>query len=112
MINRVLLLNASNGKSIDISLAGFQFESEVVARASDFLFDEDCRMLTCSAEDLVVLKAFAGRNKDWADVEGILIRQKLQLDFKYIFKQLKPLCELKEEPEIIDQLKKMIEDVK
>jgi hypothetical protein len=30
---------------------------------------------TCSAEDLIVYKAFADRPRDWVDVKGILLRQ-------------------------------------
>jgi hypothetical protein len=30
---------------------------------------------TCSAEDLIVLRAFADRSKDWVDIEGVIIRQ-------------------------------------
>jgi len=32
-------------------------------------------LTTCSAEDLVVHKVFAGRGLDWGDVERVLIRQ-------------------------------------
>lgn len=49
-------------------------------------------------------KAFAVRAKDWLDVEGILIRQSRQLDWTYIRRQLKPLAELKESPEMLDEL--------
>ena len=47
---------------------------------------------------------FAGRGQDWVDVERIIVRQTGQLDWKYIRLQLQPLAELKDTPEIIDQL--------
>jgi hypothetical protein len=53
-----------------------------------------------------VLKAFAARPKDWLDVEGIIIRQAGKLDWAYIHRQLQPLAELKEEPEIMDELQR------
>jgi predicted nucleotidyltransferase len=59
---------------------------------------------TCSAEDLIVLKAFAGRGQDWVDVERIVVRQTGKLDWDYIRDQLRPLAALKEAPEILDQL--------
>ena len=61
---------------------------------------------TCSAEDLVVLKAFAGRGQDWVDVERIIVRQTGKLDWNYIREQLQPLAELKEMPDILDQLER------
>lgn len=106
--NRVLLLSASNGVSVDISLSGLPFEEQMIKRSTPFLFSSDCSLITCSAEDLIVLKAFADRPRDWMDVEGIIIRQGNSLDFDYIIKQLTPLCELKEAPEIVDRLESLI----
>jgi hypothetical protein len=102
--NRVLLLQSRSGVGIDISLAGLPFEESVVARASDFEFEQGISLHTCSAEDLIVYKAFANRSRDWADIEGVLIRQANKLDWDYIGRQLKPLVELKEEPEIWENL--------
>ena len=59
---------------------------------------------TCGAEDLVVLKAFAARPQDWIDVEQVIIRQGEKLDRELIHRELAPLAELKEEPEILAQL--------
>ena len=64
-------------------------------------------MLTCSAEDLVVLKAFAARGRDWIDVEGIIVRQAGALDWPYIEEHLGPLAALKEAPEILTELAKL-----
>jgi len=102
--HRVLLLRASNGIDIDISLGALPFEQNIVQRATPFSFTPDVTLITCSAEDLVVLKAFASRSKDWIDIEGIMIRQGEQLEWKYILKTLTPLCELKTAPEILQRL--------
>jgi len=101
---RVLLLYAANGVGVDMALAGFDFEAEVVSRATPFLFAPDASLVTCSAEDLVFLKAFAGRGQDWVDVEGILVRQGESLDWGYITRQLRPLCELKDDPDSLPRL--------
>ena len=72
--NRVALLRAANGVPIDVALGALDFEQRAVERAS--LWDvKEARLQTCSAEDLIVHKAFAGRERDWLDVEGIVIRQ-------------------------------------
>jgi len=110
LINRVLLLSASNGIDIDLSFAGLPFEQQMIERASSFSFCKDCEpLITCSAEDLIILKAFADRMKDWADIEGILVRHRQHLDLDYVIKQLTPLCELKEEPDIIKKIHKLIQ---
>lgn len=111
LTNRVLLLLASNGVAVDISLAGLPFEEEMIERATAFPYAPDCSLITCSAEDLIVLKAFANRGRDWLDIEGILVRQGSGLEFEYITDRLKPLCELKDSPEIIEKLHHLVEEV-
>lgn len=105
-INRVLLLRAPSGVGLDIALGGLPFEALAVARASLFVFPPDVPLLTCSAEDLIVLKAFADRPKDWLDIEGIIVRQAAQLDWPYVYAQLAPLAELKDAPELMAKLKR------
>ncbi|HKZ79679.1 MAG TPA: nucleotidyl transferase AbiEii/AbiGii toxin family protein [Pyrinomonadaceae bacterium] len=101
---RVLLLRSRKGVGLDVALAGLPFEELVIKRSSFFVYPPDIALRTCSAEDLVVLKAFAGRGQDWIDVERIIVRQTGKLDWGYIHEQLRPLAELKESPEILDQL--------
>ncbi|HQU45812.1 MAG TPA: DUF6036 family nucleotidyltransferase, partial [Pirellulales bacterium] len=64
----------------------------------------DCPLVTASAEDLVVSKAFANRPQDWLDIEGILSVRSDDLDWSQIEEELGPLAELKEAPEILAQL--------
>jgi hypothetical protein len=109
LINRVLLLTASNNVSVDISLAGLPFEQQMIKRASPFSYAPDCSLVTCSAEDLIILKTFADRAIDWMDVDGILLKRADVLDYPYIIKQLEPLCWLKESPEIVGKLKQLID---
>ena len=99
-----MLLTASNDVPLDLTLSGLPFEKQMIGRATPFFYMPDCSLLTCSAEDLIVLKAFADRAQDWIDVKGIIARQEGQLDIEYIFKHLTPLSELKESPEILNNL--------
>ena len=108
LANRVLLLTASNGVAVDIMFGDFPFEQQMIERSSLFAFEKDCVLRTCSAEDLIVLKAFAARDKDWADVHSILLRQKGKLDIDYIRENLMPLYELKDAPEIMVKMDQMI----
>ena len=101
---RVLLLRSKKGVGLDVALAALPYEALVIERSSYFDYPPGISLRTCSAEDLIVLKAFAGRGQDWVDVERIIVRQTGKLDWNYIREQLQPLAELKEAPEILDQL--------
>jgi hypothetical protein len=105
---RVVLLRAGNGIPVDVSLGALPFEERVVGRASRHHFASGVDLVTCSAEDLVVLKAFANRDKDWLDVSGVILRQGKRLDASLIWAELRPLVELKEEPEILSRLAKLL----
>jgi hypothetical protein len=104
--SRVLLIRAPSGVGLDIALGGLRFEEDAANRASEFEFPGDVRLRTCTAEDLVVMKAFAARAKDWLDVEGIIIRQSGKLDWSYVESQLQPLVELKGAPDILAELER------
>ena len=107
--HRVVLLKSSKGYPIDVALGGLPFEQSAIERSDFCKYENHISLRICSAEDLIVMKAFAERDKDWLDIEGIIIRQGSKLDWQYIEKQLTPLCELKESPDIItrlDELKK------
>jgi hypothetical protein len=107
--NRVLLLQTAHTIGIDVSLAALPFEELVIQRASPFTYDSGVELLTCSAEDLIVLKLFASRPLDIRDVEGVAIRNRGRLDWGYIEEQLTPLAELKYAPEIINTLARIRE---
>ena len=104
-VNRVLLLRAPSGVGLDIALGGLPFEELAVTRSSLFTFPPSVPLRTCSAEDLIVFKAFADRPKDWLDIEGIIIRQPT-IDWPYVGAQLAPLAELKDAPELVDKLER------
>jgi len=95
--HRVLLLEADNGIPLDVALGAVPFEEKSVDRASPFLVGEGCTITTCSAEDLLVHKVVASREKDWLDIEGILARQWGRLDLKQFESEARPLLELKED---------------
>lgn len=103
LTNRVLLVRASNGVPIDVGLGGIPFEESMVERSSSHQFADGVSLVTCSAEDLVVLKAFAERDQDWLDVAGVLSRQS-RLEWTHIERHLGELCAIKEAPEILTRL--------
>jgi predicted nucleotidyltransferase len=101
---RVLLVETVTGVPLDISLAGLAYESRIVDRASSFAIEPGVRLTTCSAEDLVVLKAFADRAQDWLDIEGIVVRQGIALDRPLVVTELRELLELKEDDQAAHRL--------
>ena len=67
------------------------------------------RRSSCSAEDLIVLKLFASRAIDVRDAESVALRYSRKLDWRYIEDQLTPLVELKEAPEILQTLSRLLQ---
>jgi hypothetical protein len=109
--HRVLLAQTADGVSVDIALGALPFEERAVARASEWRIGPSLVLTTCSAEDLVAHKAFAGRDLDWADVERVLTRQHGKLNLPQIRAELKPLLELKNAPDSLDKLEQMLATV-
>lgn len=94
---------------IDVSLGALPFEERVVERSTLFDAGGGSRIRTCSAMDLVVLKAFAGREQDWLDIRGVVLRQGPALDTDLIVREATPLLTLKEAPEDLDRLQAIME---
>ena len=107
LANRVLLAQESNGVNVDISLAAFPFELELIRRSRKRTFSGGRLLRICEASDLVILKAFANRPRDWLDIRGILIRSESELNWERIQTEVKMLSDLKEEPEIINHLQSL-----
>lgn len=105
---RVLLIQTRGGVGVDVALGAFPFEERSIQRASVWAWAAGQSLVTCSAEDLVVHKTFAGRDLDWGDVERVLTRQHGKLDLMQIRSELKPLLELKGAPESLDKLERML----
>lgn len=107
MTRRVLLIRASNGKDVDISLGALPFEVAMIRRAAQVEFAPGLLLPCCTAEDLFIMKTFAARPRDWLDAEAVVIRQK-SLDMEYILSHLADLCELKESPDILARAKRLL----
>jgi hypothetical protein len=109
--HRVLLVRTASGIDVDVALGALPFEERSIQRSSPWLWTPGQSLLTCSAEDLVVHKAFAGRDLDWGDVERVLTRQYGKLDVPQIRAELAPLLELKGEAEAMARLEAKIATV-
>lgn len=108
LLNRVLLVESDSEIGLDISLGALPFEAQMIERSVTVEFLPDIELRICSAEDLIVLKAFAGRALDWQDVSSVIVRQgEESLDWDYIESNLEPLVTLKKEPQIMEQLREL-----
>ena len=105
--SRMLLLrHDESGTEVDISLGGLPFEREVVERAS-IVNVKRLRLRITSAEDLVIMKAVARRQKDWADIETVLDINP-DLDLARIRHHLREFSSVLEMPEIYEDFEKLL----
>jgi hypothetical protein len=105
--NRVLLLRYDPGNiDIDVSLGALPFEEEIIER-STWIDVGGLRILVASAEDLVIMKAVAGRGRDVMDIENI-IDANPDLDMERIRRWVREFASVLEMPEIHDDLEKLL----
>lgn len=105
---RILLIRASNGTDIDIALGALPFEVSMIERAVPRAFSPRFLLPCCTAEDLFIMKAFAGRARDWLDAESVVKRQP-QLDTNYVLDYIREFSELKEAPEMLSRAKQLLD---
>ena len=111
LLHRVLLARTPEGIDVDVALGALPFEERTVARATPWRLRSGVALTTCSAEDLLTHKVFAGRGVDWGDAEQVLIRQHGKLNLAQVRAELKPLLELKGQPEAMMKLDELIATV-
>ena len=102
--HRVVLLRASNGIPLDVSLGALDFESAAVERSVLVEIADGVQLTLCSADALIVFKVFAGRPQDWLEVEGIVAKSGGRIDWHSVRAELRTLLELKEDAESLPRL--------
>ena len=89
---------------VDFLLTTPGYEEQIVTRAVPSNI-ADVPVWVCSAEDLIIQKALANREKDWQDIEGVVIEQQSRLDRHYIEDWLTQFADILEKPEILNRYK-------
>jgi hypothetical protein len=107
---RVVLVKTAAGVDIDIALGALPFEERSIERATAWTVG-GLALTTCSAEDLLVHKVVASRDRDWGDVDSVLLRQHGKLNLDLVRQEIEPLLELGEDAESMGKLERMIESV-
>jgi len=97
---RMILIRASNGFKIDISMSLPGYEDEVMERVVEYELETGKPIRLCSAEDLIIHKTVAGRPQDLYDIESVVYRQGKVLDIKYIRFWLREFSLILENPEM------------
>ncbi|MGB9773568.1 MAG: nucleotidyl transferase AbiEii/AbiGii toxin family protein [Bacteroidota bacterium] len=82
--HRVLLVQTEERVPLDISLGIPGYEEDAFRRAAIVEYEGTGKLRLVAPEDLIIHKCVAGRPRDIEDVEGILIRQQLNLDISLI----------------------------
>ncbi|MFZ2411642.1 MAG: nucleotidyl transferase AbiEii/AbiGii toxin family protein [Candidatus Methanoperedens sp.] len=97
---RVLPIEISENVKGDIIFAGLDYEKKAIERAVEVEVSKNNRVRVCTAEDLIIHKALSEREKDWQDIEGILLRRGSLLDKKYILNWLSQFVSALDKPGI------------
>jgi hypothetical protein len=104
---RMILITASNGIEVDISLALPGYEDEMLDRTLEYELEPGKSIFLCSAEDLIIHKAVAGRPQDIVDIQGIVFRQGSKLDINIIQNWLGQFSEVLNSPEVLDRFERI-----
>ena len=74
---RIIRLETTSGIALDVGMGALAFEVDSVARSSYWEIDNNVAIKTCTAEDLIVHKAFASRDQDcWTWMVSLCAREK------------------------------------
>ena len=106
---RMLLLRFTEGAiDVDLSLGALPFEYEVIDRSSMIDVSPEVSIRVASPEDIIVMKAVAGRGRDFMDIENI-VEANPDLDVDRIRRWVREFSSVLEMPEIHDNLEKLLQ---
>jgi len=107
----VLPVETEDSVRVDIILAGLDYEREAIERAVEVEISEGVKVRVCTPEDLIIHKAVSKRERDWQDIEGILIRSGEGLDMAYLTARLRELSSALDEPDILNRFERLREEL-
>lgn len=104
---RVLLMkHEPSGVDVDISLGALPFEEQAVMRQV-IVKAGRVAIPVVAPEDLIIMKAVAGRDRDIMDIEGVLDVHR-KLDLRRIRRWLREFSEVLETPEKVSKLEDLL----
>lgn len=106
----ILLRHSSSGVDVDMSLAWLPFEDEALNAATPVDFG-GVTVPTARAEDLIIYKAAAWRERDRSDIERLVRRHARDIDFARVSRHVRQLAELMEQPERAAEFEEFITNI-
>ena len=103
---RMLLVRVAE-VDVGIAVALRGYEDSLFARIRSIEVEPGRRLNICSAEDLIIHKALAGRPQDLADVQSVIQRQGKKLDVRYIRRWLGQFSRGLEDPAILERFRQL-----
>ena len=92
---------------VDFIFSYTPYEMEALSRAVPIKINKN-KVYFASAEDVILHKLFAGRERDFDDIKGIIIHHKKKLNLIYLNKWVKQFSTLPEKDYIVKEFKKLI----
>ena len=103
----LLLRHDPTGTPLEVSLAWLPFEMEALARATVIDFG-GVRARVATAEDLIVLKAVAWRDRDRGDIERLLLLHAAEVDLDRIRSLVGEFAAAIDEPERLGEFNALV----
>jgi hypothetical protein len=108
---RVLPIEITKNVKGDIIFTGLEYEKMAIERAVEVEISKNILVRVCTAEDLIIYKAISEREKDWQDIEGILLRRGTLLDKKYLLNWLSEFASALDKPGIQKRFEGLWEEI-
>jgi hypothetical protein len=103
----LLLRHEPTGTPIDLSLAWLPFEKDALDRASERDFG-GARIPVATAQDLVVYKAVAFRDRDRDDIARLLAAHRDEIDLAYVRARVVEFADALDEPERVESFDRLV----
>lgn len=103
----LLLRHSPTSTPMELSLAWLPFEQEALRRA-DLLDASGIEMPVAAAEDLVIYKTIAWRDRDRADVERLLHAHLDDIDLSRVRRVIAEFAAALDEPERVEDLERLL----
>ena len=98
--NHFVQIETPNGVPADLMVAVLPYQFAAITRSATVLV-AGRPVRICTAEDLVIHKLASERPLDHTDVEGVILRQRSDLDRSYLDRQVRDLAAGLERPEVL-----------
>jgi hypothetical protein len=103
----ILFVTDQLGTRIDLLLADTSFDREVVERAVAVEMGQGPSIVVCRPEDLIIYKLVSTRLRDHEDAAGVIRRQGLKLDHRYVLDWLKQFESALDDSTLIDEFERL-----